>query len=382
MGFQGPNYIQPNQPGPFNQAQGGFYQQQGPNPGLGLQQPVNMMANMNPHFMPQNAVPFPPAPPAPENHFGQVDVNDLLTKLISTGIIRASQPEAPGSSSTATAGPSAAPAAAAAAAAVEEEEEEEELTEDDLPDITNFSLDSMKPRYESVVTRLYTGNQCCLCSMRFTAAQTDLYADHLDWHFRQNHAGKMAAKKVTHRRWYYSLTDWIEFEEIADLEERAKSQFFEKENEEEEQKNQAAAKEKEVQCVRATKDQVAELCEICQEPFETYWVEEEEDWFLKNALRVDDKNFHPSCFEDYQKSYVEATPSPSKLLTENPLSSALGPGPGLSPSPGPDLGPEEKPTIVKTEERAPCAEAGLKQEVDSEIKQEVVVKTEAEPASS
>lgn len=30
-------------------------------------------------------------------------------------------------------------------------------------------------------------------------------------------------------------------------------------------------------------------CEICQEPFETYWVEEEEDWFLKDALRVDDK---------------------------------------------------------------------------------------------
>lgn len=61
-------------------------------------------------------------------------------------------------------------------------------------------------RFESVVTKLYSGNQCCLCSMRFTAAQTDMYADHLDWHFRQNHAGKVASKKITHRRWYYSLT--------------------------------------------------------------------------------------------------------------------------------------------------------------------------------
>lgn len=41
--------------------------------------------------------------------------------------------------------------------------------------------------------------------MRFTTSQTDMYADHLDWHFRQNHAGKVASKKVTHRRWYYSL---------------------------------------------------------------------------------------------------------------------------------------------------------------------------------
>uniref|UniRef100_A0A4W6FCA6 Pre-mRNA cleavage complex 2 protein Pcf11 n=1 Tax=Lates calcarifer TaxID=8187 RepID=A0A4W6FCA6_LATCA len=204
----------------------------------------------------------------------------------------------------------------------EEEEEEQEVEEGDVPDLTSFSIDDMKQRYESVVTKLYSGNQCCLCSMRFTAAQTDMYADHLDWHFRQNHAGKVASKKVTHRRWYYSLTDWIEFEEIADLEERAKSQFFEKENEEEVQKNQAAAKEKEFQSVRATKDQVGESCEICQEPFETYWVEEEEDWFLKNAIRVDDKNFHPSCFEDYKNtsSYLDITPSPNKLLLDHPLS--------------------------------------------------------------
>lgn len=35
-------------------------------------------------------------------------------------------------------------------------------------------------------------------------------------------------------------------------------------------------------------------CEICQEQFETYWVEEEEDWFLKNAIRVDDKVRRPT----------------------------------------------------------------------------------------
>lgn len=63
------------------------------------------------------------------------------------------------------------------------------------------------------------------------------------------------------------LQDWVEFEEIADLEERAKSQFFEKENEEEVQKNQAAAKEKEFQSVKATKDQVGEVSQSAnQEP--------------------------------------------------------------------------------------------------------------------
>ena len=49
-------------------------------------------------FHPQNPVPFgQPAGQfgAPESHFGQVDVNDLLSKLISTGIIAGSAPVQP-----------------------------------------------------------------------------------------------------------------------------------------------------------------------------------------------------------------------------------------------------------------------------------------------
>ncbi|XP_042371896.1 pre-mRNA cleavage complex 2 protein Pcf11-like, partial [Plectropomus leopardus] len=259
----GPN-LQPG--GSFNMQPGPPFSQPGPGPfynpaapAVSMPQPVNLLGNPSQPFLPQSSAPFTQTPQVvpTENHFGQVDVNDLLTKLISTGIIKPSQPDAapaPGSESASV--------ASAAPPAVEEEEEEAEEAEEDedvdVPDLTSFSLDDMKLRYESVVTKLYSGNQCCLCSMRFTAAQTDMYADHLDWHFRQNHAGKVASKKITHRRWYYTLRDWIEFEEIADLEERAKSQFFEKENEEEVQKSQAAAKEKEFQSVKATKDQVGE----------------------------------------------------------------------------------------------------------------------------
>nr|XP_046267196.1 pre-mRNA cleavage complex 2 protein Pcf11 [Scatophagus argus] len=369
MTFQGQPNLQ--QAGNFNMQPAPPFSQQAPGPfynpaapSISMQQPVNMMTTLNQGFLPQNAVPFrqqaPPVVP-PENHFGQVDVNDLLSKLISTGIIKPSQPDAApaAGNETSTTVPAASPV-------VEEEDEEEpEVEEGDVPDLTSFTIEDMKQRFESVVTKLYSGNQCCLCSMRFTASQTDMYADHLDWHFRQNHAGKVASKKVTHRRWYYSLRDWIEFEEIADLEERAKSQFFEKENEEEVQKNQAAAKEKEFQSVKATKDQVGESCEICQEPFETYWVEEEEDWFLKNAIRVDDKNFHPSCFEDYKNSsYIDVTPSPNKALTDHPLSA-----------------------FMKTEEDTSCS-AAVKQEVESEavevpdVKEEEVVKDEVQSDQS
>ncbi|XP_029957302.1 pre-mRNA cleavage complex 2 protein Pcf11 [Salarias fasciatus] len=353
------------QPGPgFNQAApGSFYNPAAP--AVGLQQPVSLMGTINQPFLPQNAVPFGQTPQVvpTENHFGQVDVNDLLSKLISNGIIKPSQPDAaPSAGAESSAAPAAAPQAE------EDEEEEQEVEEDDIPDLTGFNIDDMKQRHESVVTKLYSGNQCCLCSMRFTTTQTDLYADHLDWHFRQNHAGKVASKKVTHRRWYYSLTDWIEFEEIADLEERAKSQFFEKENEEVVQKSQAAAKEKEFQSVRAAKDQVGELCEICQEPFETYWVEEEEDWFLKNAIRVDDKNFHPSCFEDYKNtsSYLDVTPSPNKLLTDHPLSAFTNTEQGEEEEEG-GASSAVDAVSVKQEEEEPAEPPKVKEEKAEEV---------------
>lgn len=34
---------------------------------------------------------------------------------------------------------------------------------------------------------------------------------------------------------------------------------------------------------------IFQSCEICQEQFEQYWDEEEEEWHLKNAIRVDEK---------------------------------------------------------------------------------------------
>ncbi|XP_061484930.1 pre-mRNA cleavage complex 2 protein Pcf11 [Rhineura floridana] len=251
----------------------------------------------------------------PDNHLGQLDVNELYSKLLSTGILKVLQPD---STSTQVNEVSTQPAP-------EEEEEDQDQNEDqDVPDLTNFVIEELKQRHDSVINRLYTGIQCYSCGMRFTTSQTDVYADHLDWHYRQNRTEKDVSRKVTHRRWYYSLTDWIEFEEIADLEERAKSQFFEKVHEEVVLKTQEAAKEKEFQSVPAGPAGADESCEICQEQFEQYWDEEEEEWHLKNAIRVDEKIYHPSCYDDYQNtSSFDSTPSPSKTPVENPLNIML-----------------------------------------------------------
>ncbi|XP_044297542.1 pre-mRNA cleavage complex 2 protein Pcf11 isoform X2 [Varanus komodoensis] len=297
----------------------------------------------------------------PDNHLGQLDVNELYSKLLSTGILKVLQPDSTPALNEVSTQPT-----------PEEEEEDQDQNEDqDVPDLTNFVIEELKQRYDSVINRLYTGIQCYSCGMRFTTSQTDVYADHLDWHYRQNRTEKDVSRKVTHRRWYYSLTDWIEFEEIADLEERAKSQFFEKVHEEVVLKTQEAAKEKEFQSVPAGPAGVDESCEICQEQFEQYWDEEEEEWHLKNAIRVDEKIYHPSCYEDYQKtSSFDSTPSPSKTPAENPLNIML--------------------SIVKQEVQDSCNSPKIKEEPEEKPEEcmegglpaSVEIKTEPEKVES
>ncbi|NXS44843.1 PCF11 protein, partial [Balaeniceps rex] len=300
------------QPGPYGQGQ-----QYLPNPGSFVQNPAGAL----PHSY-------------PDNHLGQLDVNELFAKLLSTGILKLSKTDSTSAQVNET---SSQPAA--------EEEDDDQNEDQNVPDLTNFTVEELRQRYDSVINRLYTGIQCYSCGMRFTTSQTDVYADHLDWHYRQNRTEKDVSRKITHRRWYYSLTDWIEFEEIADLEERAKSQFFEKAHEEVVLKTQEAAKEKEFQSVPAGPAGAVESCEICQEQFEQYWDEEEEEWHLKNAIRVDEKIYHPSCYEDYQNtSSFDCTPSPSKTPVENPLNIMLN--------------------IVKQETQESCDSPKVKEEPD------------------
>ncbi|NXS55742.1 PCF11 protein, partial [Brachypteracias leptosomus] len=325
-GLQGPQYgnfsnmpmgsnqvsLMSAQPGPYGQGQ-----QYLPNPGSFVQNPAGAL----PHSY-------------PDNHLGQLDVNELFAKLLSTGILKLSKTDSTSAQANET---SAQPAA--------EEEDDDQNEDQNVPDLTNFIVEELRQRFDSVINRLYTGIQCYSCGMRFTTSQTDVYADHLDWHYRQNRTEKDVSRKITHRRWYYSLTDWIEFEEIADLEERAKSQFFEKAHEEVVLKTQEAAKEKEFQSVPAGPAGAVESCEICQEQFEQYWDEEEEEWHLKNAIRVDEKIYHPSCYEDYQNtSSFDCTPSPSKTPVENPLNIMLN--------------------IVKQETPEPCDSPKVKEEPD------------------
>lgn len=44
------------------------------------------------------------------------------------------------------------------------------------------------------------------------------------------------------------------------------------------------------------------ICEVCHEPFDQFYNEETEEWHLRPAIRVEERVYHPICYEDYKLS--------------------------------------------------------------------------------
>lgn len=147
---------------------------------------------------------------------GTVNINELLQKLIDQGIIGGS------ASSTVKAEPAASKTAPKNVSNKKKEKEKEE----ERPYISPINLarpETIKKRQQAIVDSLYTGIQCGSCGLRFPPEQTTKYSQHLDWHFRQNRRERDSKRKAHSRKWYYNRSDWIQYEEIEDAEERGES---------------------------------------------------------------------------------------------------------------------------------------------------------------
>ncbi|XP_059622586.1 uncharacterized protein LOC132265822 [Phlebotomus argentipes] len=173
--------------------------------------------------------------------------------------------------------------------------------------------ETIKNRQSAIVHQLFSGMQCSSCGVRFPPEQTMKYSQHLDWHFRQNRRDRDSARKAHSRKWYYDVTDWIQYEEIEDLEEREKNWFETQQLEMDagqEDSNQRGGADSPVPSCPALPDDSNKICEVCHDPFEQFYNEETEEWHLRPAIRVEERTYHPLCYADYQTSL---TLSESKL---------------------------------------------------------------------
>lgn len=54
-----------------------------------------------------------------------------------------------------------------------------------------------------------------------------------------------------------------------------------------------------ISCPAGLED-VNRTCEMCHDKFDQFFNEETEEWHLRSALKIDDKFYHPICYEDYK----------------------------------------------------------------------------------
>ncbi|XP_055915794.1 uncharacterized protein LOC129948789 [Eupeodes corollae] len=223
-----------------------------------------------------------------------VNIDELFQKLISTGIINT------------VSNPSGAPDNKD----VKEEETKPVKEFEPIKPINLNVPETIKTRQGAIINALFCGMQCSSCGVRFPPEQTIKYSQHLDWHFRQNRRERDSTRKAHSRKWYYEVSDWLQYEEIEDLEDREKN-FFESQQIDleniDENSNQRTANSPIPSCPAEPGD-VDRACDMCQEKFEQFYNEDQEEWHLRAAIRVEDKIYHPLCYEDYKASLNPPAP--------------------------------------------------------------------------
>ncbi|XP_054706727.1 uncharacterized protein LOC129216537 [Uloborus diversus] len=240
-------------------------------------------------------------PPSTESTISSVspapkmNVELFLEKLIAAGIIGKKKDE---------------PIAAVTSDLNSSENSPEEVKDADEEVIPVIELvpKSLREYHPVVINLLYKGSQCATCGMRFKEIQSEHYSRHLDWHFRTNRREKDGAKKPLSRRLFYEVKDWVDFKEFEDFEERAPS-YFELQASGEQTKEVERENILSVPSIRCE----TEICSVCGEQFQLFWVEEEEEWHLKYAVRHNDQVYHPACYEDFCKASEKPSSSENEL---------------------------------------------------------------------
>ncbi|KAK2466292.1 hypothetical protein APHAL10511_001934 [Amanita phalloides] len=163
--------------------------------------------------------------------------------------------------------------------------------------------------------------QCKQCGIRFAdnVAGKKKMEDHLDMHFRQNRKATQNLGRGHSRSWFISIEDWLH-----DLPRDTKGKGREdgpgsynaKASVAEVAKRDAELRAQYV--VVPPGDEAKPLsCPICKELLKSEFLEDDEDWVWKNAIKKEEKVYHATC-------YAEATAVKSSYAARLLLRSRSG----------------------------------------------------------
>lgn len=170
--------------------------------------------------------------------------------------------------------------------------------------LTAVSLQQFRrPLFRSIYDTL--GPPCTQCGRRFPTDDEGKKKKtaHMDWHFQVHQRMIEAEKRGQHRSWYVDQADWIRNVETIDLDQT--------ENQVGASNPDATVTSKpQVQYIRVPDrdDHTNTICPICQEKFETKWLDEAQEWVWMDVLKVGGRAFHASCYAEVTKESVGSVP--------------------------------------------------------------------------
>ncbi|KAI1809323.1 hypothetical protein GGS20DRAFT_318157 [Poronia punctata] len=158
------------------------------------------------------------------------------------------------------------------------------------------------------------GPQCTQCGRRFPTTEEGKKRKmaHMDWHFRVNQRSTETEKRGLHRSWLVDEMDWINSRETIDKEHVAQK------DDAETAASSLAAKPPKDQYIPVPDDPVlaASICPICQDKFETRWLDDAQEFVWSDAIKVGDRIYHASCHREAFRDgggtpmYSRGTPEP------------------------------------------------------------------------
>jgi len=120
----------------------------------------------------------------------------------------------------------------------------------------------------------------------------------MDWHFRVHQRMTEAEKRGQHRSWYVDELDWIKTRE-TDQDQVAGTNGFSSSQDAE----SSAAKTPKLQYLAVPDDPVLanSVCPICQEKFDTKWLDDAQDFVWMDAVMISGRIYHASCHSEARR---------------------------------------------------------------------------------
>ncbi|KAL2891379.1 hypothetical protein HOO65_010737 [Ceratocystis lukuohia] len=155
------------------------------------------------------------------------------------------------------------------------------------------------------------GKPCSQCGRRFKNDEDGRKkrVRHMDWHFQVHQRSVKAEKHGQHRSWYPDTKDWtISRETIdADIPEVTST-------------TNAAPKQPEIQYIPVPDptEGVNTTCSICADKFVNKWLDSAQEWVWLDTMRVGNKAYHASCYNEAFRSRNTPEPVLGKRKAESP----------------------------------------------------------------